>query len=360
MPGSTAGHDACRYNAMSKTAPRNRSGKANGKRSLAKAGAGPAVTGSSEADLLIDGQQLHVSRLDKVFYPKTGFTKGQVLDYYIRIAPVLLPHLKDRLLTLKRYPNGVDGGFFYEKRCPPYRPTWIKTASMWSEQHDSEIHFCVANNLASLVWAANLADLELHTYLSKAPDVDRPTLMVFDLDPGPPADIMQCAHVAILLKNALDQFGLEGFPKTSGSKGLQVYVPLNTKVAFAQTKTLARALAEALAQQHPDLIVAKMNKSYRSGKVLIDWSQNDRHKTTVCVYSLRAKEEPLVSTPLTWDELRRALKEGSASRITFLPDQVLKRVSEQGDLFQPVLELRQKIPLDAVSSAGLAAESKTP
>lgn len=299
---------------------------------------------SGPADLEIEGKRLTVSHLDKVLYPAASFTKGQVIDYYIRISPVLLPHLKNRPLTLKRYPDGVAGGFFYEKRCPPYRPEWVKTAAMWSERYRTDIHFCVASDLASLIWAVNLADLELHTNLSRSSNVDCPTMVVFDLDPGPPANIVQCAEVGFLLKQALDAQKLESFPKTSGSKGLQLYVPLNTKTSFDVTKTFARTLAELLAREHPRLIVSKMDKATRTGKVLIDWSQNDRHKTTVCAYSLRAKEHPTVSTPVTWDEVQYALKRKDASRLSFLSHEVLRRVEKHGDLFEPVLQLKQKAP----------------
>ncbi|MFO1498405.1 MAG: non-homologous end-joining DNA ligase [Verrucomicrobiota bacterium] len=303
----------------------------------------PDKPATSENELTIDGRRLTVSRLSKVLYPAAGFTKGQVIDYYIRISPVLLPHLHDRLLTLKRYPDGVGGGFFYEKRCPPYRPAWIKTAPMWSEGNNEHIHFCVASNLASLVWAANLADLELHTYLCRIADVDSPTLLVFDLDPGPPANIVQCAKAAFLLKDALDRVGLASFPKTSGSKGLQLYVPLNRKTTYEQTKGLARDLAEKLARDHDDLIVAKMQKALRRGKVLIDWSQNDRNKTTICVYSLRAQEHPTVSTPVSWEEVDQALKIGDPAKLRFVSDDVLRRVEGRGDLFAEVLTLKQKV-----------------
>jgi bifunctional non-homologous end joining protein LigD len=312
---------------------------------------------SDETEVTIDGKHLRLSRLNKVLYPKAGFTKGQVIDYYIRIAPVLLPHLRDRLLTLKRYPDGVEGGFFYEKRCPPYRPDWLQTAPMWSEGNNAEIHFCVAANLASLVWAANLADLELHTYLCRTADVDHPTMMVFDLDPGPPATILQCIEVGFLLKQALEAQQLESFPKTSGSKGLQIYVPLNTPVTYEQTKGFARDMAEAMVRLRPELIVSKMMKSLRGGKVLIDWSQNDRHKTTVCVYSLRAKDQPTVSTPVTWNELRSALKKGAAERLSFLTEDVLKRVQKHGDLFEPVLNLKQKLPKNVEPVALKAAQA---
>jgi len=292
----------------------------------------------------VSGRKVPVSNLDKVFYPKVAFTKAQVIDYYIRISPVLLPHLKDRPLTLKRYPEGVNGGFFYEKRCPPYRPEWVKTAPIWSERNETEIHYCLANNLPSLVWAANLGDLELHTFLAKANDVDRPTMMVFDLDPGAPADIVTCAQVGFWLKEKLDALKLKCFPKTSGSKGLQIYVPLNTPVTYDQTKALSHQLAEQLEREHPESVLSKMAKNLRAGKVFVDWSQNDRHKTTVCTYSLRAKEQPTASTPVDWDEVKSALKKKDAKRLTFLSDDVLKRVEKNGDLFEPVLKLKQKLP----------------
>jgi bifunctional non-homologous end joining protein LigD len=292
--------------------------------------------------LNVGGRMVPVSKLDKIFYPQTGFTKGQVIDYYIRISSVLLPHLKDRPLTLKRYPDGVAGGFFYEKRCPPYRPDWVKTAPIWSEHHEQEIHYCLANDLPSIIWAANLGDLELHTFLSKAGDVTRPTMIVFDLDPGAPANILHCAQVALWLKEKLEKLNLQSFPKTSGSKGLQLYVPLNTPTTYEATKPLARSLAEQLEREHPELIVSKMAKNLRSGKVLVDWSQNDQHKTTVCVYSLRAKERPTVSTPVEWDEVESALKKKDSTRLSFTSDEVLKRVEQRGDLFAPILKLKQK------------------
>jgi bifunctional non-homologous end joining protein LigD len=294
--------------------------------------------------LKVEGREVPVSHLEKVFYPKTGFTKAQVIDYYIRISSVLLPHLKDRPLTLKRYPDGVDGGFFYEKRCPPYRPDWVQTAPVWSERNGEEIHYCLANDLPSIVWAANLGDLELHTFLSKAKNVDRPTMLVFDLDPGPPANILQCAEVGLMLKERFDAMKLQSFPKTSGSKGLQIYVPLNTPVTYEKTKPFAHALAEQLESERPNLIVSRMEKRLRGGKVLVDWSQNDQHKTTVCAYSLRAKECPTVSTPVEWGEVKAALKKKDADRLTFTSDEVLRRIAKDGDLFEPVLKLKQKLP----------------
>lgn len=294
--------------------------------------------------LNINGRQVPVSNLDKVFYPSVGFTKAQVIDYYIRISQVLIPHLKDRPLTLKRYPDGVEGSFFYEKRCPAYRPEWVKTAPVWSDRYEAEIEFCLANDLPSIVWAANLGDLELHTFLARADDVDQPTMMVFDLDPGPPADIINCAQVGLWLRDELDELKLKSFPKTSGSKGLQIYVPINTSVTYDQTKALSHHLAEELEHAHPEQVVSKMGKNLRTGKVLVDWSQNDRHKTTVCAYSLRAKERPMVSTPVTWDEVKTALKKKDAARLNFISKVVLERVEKQGDLFEPVLKLKQKLP----------------
>jgi bifunctional non-homologous end joining protein LigD len=218
---------------------------------------------------------------------------------------------------------------------------------MWSDQHQADIHFCVARDLASLVWAANLADLELHTYLSRAGNPDSPTMIVFDLDPGPPANIIQCAEVSFLLKEKTEALGLECFAKTSGSKGLQLYIPLNTKTSYDATKLFARSLAESLTRERPELVVSKMQKSLRTGKVLIDWSQNDRHKTTICAYSLRAKEHPTVSTPVSWSEVRKALKTTDPGQLTFTSDDVLKRVGRLGDLFEPVIKLKQKIPITA-------------
>jgi bifunctional non-homologous end joining protein LigD len=304
----------------------------------------PSRSSAAKQTLQVNGRDVPVSHLDKVFYPQSGFTKAQVIDYYIRISPLLLPHLKDRPLTLKRYPDGVDGGFFYEKRCPPYRPDWVKTAPVWSERNETEIHYCLANDLPSIVWAANLGDLELHTFLARANDVDRPTMLVFDLDPGAPANMLHCAETGLLLKEHFDALKLQSFPKTSGSKGLQVYVPLNTPVTYDQTKSFAHALAIELENARPDLIVSRMEKRLRTGKVLVDWSQNDRHKTTVCVYSLRAKDRPTVSTPVEWDEVKAALKKKSPDRLAFTSDEVLKRVEKNGDLFAPILKLKQKLP----------------
>jgi len=299
---------------------------------------------SEKAELVVEGKKLSVSNLNKVLYPKVGFTKGQVIDYYIRVAPVLLPHLRDRPLTMKRYPNGVDAEFFYEKNCPSHRPKWVKTAKVWSEGNNRIMHYCLAQDLPTLVWAANLADLELHTSLAKKTDVARPTMMVFDLDPGAPADIVQCCQVGLWLRDLLSKMKLKSFAKTSGSKGLQVYTPLNTSVSFDQTKELSRALAQHLEGEHPNLVTSNMSKAVRKGKVFVDWSQNDEHKTTIGVYSLRAREHPTVSTPITWDEVERALKTKDAGLLVFEASHVVARFEKKGDLFEPVLELKQKLP----------------
>ena len=296
------------------------------------------------AEIEVGGRTLKVSNLQKVLYPKAGFTKGDVINYYIRIAPVLLPHLRDRALTMKRYPEGVEGGFFYEKRCPKYRPPWMKTEAVWSEGNNADIHFCVVNDVASLVWAANLADLELHTYLALAKTPRKPTMLVFDLDPGSPATIVECCQVGFWLRDIFTGIGLDSYAKTSGSKGLQLYVPLNTATTFEKTKAFARAMAERLEREHPDLVVSRMLKSLRTGKVLVDWSQNDDSKTTVCAYSLRAKERPTVSTPVTWKEVERCLEKADPELLVFETKDVLTRVEEHGDLFARVLEQKQKLP----------------
>ncbi len=300
---------------------------------------------SQKSELQVEGRTLFVSNLDKVLYPEAGFTKAQVIDYYIRIAPVLLPHLKNRPITLKRYPDGVDGFFFYEKQCPAHRPKWVKTATVPSQRRaEKQIEYCVMDDLPALVWAANLADLELHTFLHRAPAITRPNALAFDLDPGAPADIVQCCQVGLWLKTIFEEVKLESFPKTSGSKGLQVFVPLNTATTYDKTKAFAHALAQRLEREHPKMIVSRMQKSLRKGKVLIDWSQNDDHKTTVNVYSLRAKARPTVSTPVTWQEVERCWKRKAPGNLTFDSEAVLKRVEKRGDLFAPVLTLKQRLP----------------
>lgn len=301
-----------------------------------------APGGALEID--VDGRTLKLSNLDKVFYPRTGFTKGQVIDFYVRIAPVLLPHLRGRPLTLKRYPNGVEGQSFYEKQCPKHRPDWVATAPIWSRHNEREIAYCLAEDLPTLVWLANLADLELHTSLSLAAAIERPRALVFDLDPGAPADVIDCAQVALWVRELFAGWSLESIVKTSGSKGLQVYVPLNTPTSYAETKPFALAVAERLERERRDRVVSRMAKNLRSGKVLVDWSQNDQHKTTVNVYSLRARERPTVSTPVRWEEVEAALASEDPEQLTFDSAQVLERVAAHGDLFAPLLALEQALP----------------
>jgi bifunctional non-homologous end joining protein LigD len=308
----------------------------------------------TDSTVEIQGRHLKLSNLEKVLYPATGFTKQQVIDYYARIAPAILPHLVGRALTRKRYPDGVDGEPFYEKNAPKYRPEWVKTAPIWSEGNRRTVYYVLANDLATLVWLANLAALELHPSLALAKDITCPTEMVFDLDPGPPANIVQCCQVGLWLREIFEHFGLKSFPKTSGSKGLQLYVPLNTPTTYDATKTFAHALAQLLEHEHPEMVVSDMKKTLRAGKVFVDWSQNDEHKTTVAVYSLRAREHPTVSTPVTWEDVERAFKKKDASRLVFEAPQVVSRFEKLGDLFEPALTLKQRLP-DLNARAGTAA-----
>jgi bifunctional non-homologous end joining protein LigD len=293
-----------------------------------------------KSQLEVDGVQVPVTNLDKVMYPDAGFTKSDVIQYYISIAEYMLPHLQARALTLKRYPDGVKGFFFYEKECPDHRPKWVKTTQV--AKSEGKINYCVIGDLPSLVWAANLANLEFHTFLHRKTAIKRPAALAFDLDPGAPADILTCCKVGLMLKDCFDSLGLQSFPKTSGSKGMQVYVPLNTPVTYEKAKAFAHAIAQALENQCPDLVVSNMLKKLRTGKVLVDWSQNDDHKTTVCAYSLRAKDRPTVSTPVSWDEVAAAVKR--KKKLSFEAGDVLKRVKKFGDLFAPVLTLKQKLP----------------
>jgi len=302
----------------------------------------------------VQGRKLSLTNLDKVLYPSAAFTKGQVVDYYVRIAPVLVPHLAGRPLTMKRYPGGADQEYFFEKNAPMHRPDWVKTAPVWSEGNKRTINYLLANDLPTLVWIANLASIELHPSLSLSTDIATPTMIVFDLDPGPPANIVQCSQVGLWVREIFDHFGLQTFPKTSGSKGLQIYIPLNTKTTYEQTKSFAHALARLLEHEHSELVVSDMKKAVRSNKVFVDWSQNDQHKTTISVYSLRAREHPTVSTPVTWDEVEQVLKKKDAGRLVFEAKDALARVEKMGDLFEPVQKLKQKLP----QLAGLAAESK--
>jgi bifunctional non-homologous end joining protein LigD len=285
----------------------------------------------------VEGRRLKLSNLDKVLYPVPGFAKGEVIDYYTRVAPALLPHLRGRALTLKRYPNGVEGKHFYEKQKPSHAPDWVRCKTI--QTGDRDIDFVLCDDLATLVWLANLADIEMHPSLALAKNPDRPTVLAFDLDPGEPAALPECREVALLLRDTLAGLGLECLAKTSGSKGMQVYVPLNVAVTYDDTKPFAQALAQLMERHHPKLIVSSMKKSLRGGKVFIDWSQNSFHKTTVAVYSLRARERPTVSTPVTWDEI-----EDDSLDLVFETGDVLERIEEHGDLFAPVLDRKQKLP----------------
>jgi bifunctional non-homologous end joining protein LigD len=303
--------------------------------------AGRPVRGGIEVN--VAGRVLKLTNLDKVLYPEVGFAKRDVIEYLVGVAAVLLPHLHGRPLTLKRYPNGVDGQYFYEKNCPKHRPGWVATVPVRTKS--KTIEFCLVEDLPTLVWLGNLASLELHTSLSRAPEIARPTTMVFDLDPGAPATIVECCRIGLWLHGMFEDLGLQSFAKTSGSKGLQVYVPLNVPgVTYDDTKGFSLAVAELLEAEQPDLVVARMTKSIRGGRVLVDYSQNDEHKTTVNVYSLRAKARPTVSTPVSWDEVRDCLDAGDPRRLVFEAHEVLRRVSEQGDLFAPVLSLVQEVP----------------
>jgi bifunctional non-homologous end joining protein LigD len=289
--------------------------------------------------VIADGRPLKLTNWDKVLFPETGFTKGDLIAYYARIAPAVVPHLRDRPLTLKRYPNGVAAPYFYEKQSPSHRPEWVQTVRIGS------IDYTLAQDRATLIWLANLADVELHTSLSLARHPQTPTMLVFDLDPGPPADIVQCAEVALVLRGLFGALHLESVAKTSGSKGMQLYVPLNgEKVTYRQTKPFARQIAELLEQRLPELVVSRMTKTLRSGKVLVDWSQNDDHKTTVTVYSVRARERPTVSAPVSWDEVQQCMDSGDPELLSFETEEVLERVARDGDPFAMLLSTRQELP----------------
>jgi bifunctional non-homologous end joining protein LigD len=288
--------------------------------------------------VVADGRRLKISNWDKVLYPKTGFTKGDLITFYARIAPVVVPHLRDRALTLKRYPNGVEAPYFYEKQSPSHRPEWIETSLIGG------IDYTLVQDRPTLIWLANLADIELHTSLALAADAQRPTMLVFDLDPGPPAGLVECCEVGLVLHGLFNQLGLESVIKTSGSKGMQMYVPLNTDVDYGHTKPFARKVAEVLEQRMPQLVVSRMTKRLRPGKVFVDWSQNDDHKTTVSVYSVRAKERPTVSTPVRWEEAVRCREQGDPELLTFDTEDVIRRVDDLGDLFAPLLSVTQKLP----------------
>jgi bifunctional non-homologous end joining protein LigD len=295
----------------------------------------------------VDGRELKLTNLDKVLYPKVGFTKGEMVDYYAKVADAMVPHLKGRAVTLRRFPEGVDDldAAFFEKRCPKHRPKWVKTTTVVAGPNAGKIDFCVCDGRPTLIWMAQLAAIELHPSLSLGRAPTRPTVLAFDLDPGPPADIVDCCRVALRLREMFGHFGVECFAKTSGSKGMQVYVPLNRKdVSYDVTKPFAKAIAQLLEKQTPDQVVSKMKKVERGGKVFVDWSQNHRSKTTIAVYSLRARERPTVSTPVTWEEVEAAADSGDGGSLVFEAGDVLKRIEQHGDIFAPVLELEQELP----------------
>ncbi len=286
----------------------------------------------------VEGRRLTLSNLDKVMYPATGLTKAGVVDYYARIAPAMLPHLRGRAVTMVRWPDGVDGPSFFEKRCPPHAPEWVRTAAI-----DTDLTACVVDDVATLVWMANLAALELHTLQATVDDPDRPTSLVLDLDPGPPATVLDCCRVALELRGLLKELGLVSVVKTSGGKGLHLAVPVHGATAD-DTKTFARALGEVLATQDPKRVTIIMAKEQRRGKVFVDWSQNDRHKTTVCAYSLRARERPFVSAPASWDEVAHALDTDEPELLAFDTLAVLERVATLGDLYESNLMVEQALP----------------
>jgi bifunctional non-homologous end joining protein LigD len=287
----------------------------------------------------VEGRRLRLSNLDKVLYPDTGTTKAEVIDYYARIAPVMVPHLADRGVTLRRFPDGVEGGSFFEKRCPGHRPDWMGTV-LGPGDRNGNIHYCCLDSAPALVWAANMAALEVHAPMARS-DIETPTMCVFDLDPGDGTSIVECADVALDVRHVLDGLGLEGFAKTSGSKGMQVYVPLNTPHTHEEASAFALSVAQLLERAHPDHVVSNMKRSLRKGKVLVDWSQNSRHKTTIAVYSLRARPRPTVSAPVTWDEVEAA---AGGEPLSFEAADVLQRVDDMGDLFAPTLAVEQRLP----------------
>jgi bifunctional non-homologous end joining protein LigD len=289
----------------------------------------------------IDGRTVRLTNLDKVLYP-SGFTKAEVVDYHARIAPWIIPHLAGRCITFRRFPDGTDHDGFFEKRCPAHRPEWVHVALGPGDRRGG-IEYCRIEEPAAMVWAANLAAIELHAPMALAADLDNPRALVFDFDPGPKTSIVECCEVAIGVRDVLESVGLEGWCKTSGSKGLQLYVPLNTPdVTHDATADFALAVGQVMERQMPGRVTTIMAKAERPGKIFVDWSQNAHHKTTIAPYSLRARHDPTVSTPVSWDEVERCVADGVELR--FEAADVLERVGELGDLFAPVLTLEQRLP----------------
>ncbi len=292
----------------------------------------------------IAGKSLSLANLEKDLYPSYGFTKAQILEYYRRMAAFILPHLQDRALTLKRYPEGVDQEFFFEKRCPAHRPAWVKTAEIRLEDKE-RMTVCLVNDLETLIWVENLASVELHVPLARAGSPETPDAMVFDLDPGEPANILDCARVALILRDLFRHLQLTSYVKTSGQKGLHVFVPLNRQeTTFADTKKFSKAVAEIMQKNYPELVTAKMAKEFRQGRVFINWEQNDSKKTMICVYSLRAREKPIVSFPLAWGELENLAGQGDPAKLQIMYSEAVSRAEKQGDLFGEVLVKKQQLP----------------
>jgi bifunctional non-homologous end joining protein LigD len=295
------------------------------------------------AQLEVGGRRLAIKNLDRVIFPGTGTTKAEVLDYYVKVGETMLPHLRERLLHMHRYPEGVEGPRFWQKGCPEHRPDWMPTAPVWSRDKRENIEFCVVNELAALLWAVNIGSIELHTSLHLRDDLRRPTVLAFDLDPGEGAGLLDCCQVGLRLRDLFAGLGLDSLAKTSGSKGLQVYVPIEREVTYDVTKPTSRTVAELLEAQTPGAVVSRMARTLRRGKVLVDWSQNTEHKSMVCVYSVRAKARPTVSTPVRWEEVTAAVDAGDAAALVFEMGDVLERVEEHGDLFEPVLGGGQRL-----------------
>ncbi|HEV2058994.1 MAG TPA: non-homologous end-joining DNA ligase [Solirubrobacteraceae bacterium] len=292
----------------------------------------------------VGGHGLRIGNLDRVVFPRAGVTKGAVLDYYVRVGDAMLPHLRERLLHMHRYPEGVEGPRFWQKGCPEHRPEWMAIAPVWSQAKQANIDYCVVNELAGLLWAVNIGSIELHTSLHRRDVMHRPTVLAFDLDPGEGVDVLGCGAVALRLRALLAGAGLRGLVKTSGSKGLQVYVPLNDEqVTYAQTKPLAKAIAQALEAESPGEVISRMARDERRGRVLVDWGQNTEHKSMVCAYSVRAKERPTVSTPVRWEEVEAAVADDDRGALVFEMRDVLERIERHGDLFAGVLTAKQDL-----------------
>jgi bifunctional non-homologous end joining protein LigD len=296
----------------------------------------------SDVNIVVEGRALTLSRLQKVLWPSVGFAKGDLVDYYRAVAPAILPHLSGRPVTLARFPDGMEGPAWYQSNCRG-RPSWMRVKAIRSRTGET-LEYCLIEDVPSLLWVANLATIELHPFLWTEMAPERPTALVFDLDPGPPATITECCRVALRLRALLAEHGLESFPKTSGAQGLHVYVPVDVSHSFEETKRFARTIAAALTDSSPNDDVDRVSKSLRRGKVLVDWGQNDPNRSTIAAYSLRAAPIPTVSTPLTWTEVESATEPPRSGHLRFGPRQVLERLDDLGDLFLPVAEPGQRLP----------------